>query len=138
MVIMLNYKHQTYRFNIFRICQLMFYGRTQQMGYSDLLPLTLPLVMYIFSGGSVISTLGMWLLIETIGSFTFSFLGYTTGHFHPNIFMDGDTPRYYHKRYSAFMKIEVCFALGRRKIETGGFYSLIVYPIDEKYWARNF
>ncbi|KAF2892879.1 hypothetical protein ILUMI_13296 [Ignelater luminosus] len=78
---------------LLRICQLLFYGRVKQIGFGDLLPFILPLVMYMFNSDSIISTIGMWLVIETIGSLTFSFLGYTTGHFHPNIFIDGDKPR---------------------------------------------
>ncbi|KAF2892878.1 hypothetical protein ILUMI_13295 [Ignelater luminosus] len=65
----------------------------QVFDITNLLPLILPTAMHLFSEQSLCSTLGMWLLIIIIGSCLFCYFAFTDGHYHPDIFVDGDTPR---------------------------------------------
>ncbi|KAK5641848.1 hypothetical protein RI129_010395 [Pyrocoelia pectoralis] len=66
---------------------------TKQAYFSDLLPFTLPLAMYLFSGVSLAKVLEMWIFVIAISSFCTSAIGFTAGHHHPDVFHEGDAPR---------------------------------------------
>lgn len=66
------------------------------MYWHDLLPLTLPLVMYYGSGGSadVWFCVRQWLTITSVASFAFSLFALNAGHHDPKIYHEGDANRY--------------------------------------------
>lgn len=66
----------------------------QNLKLADTSVFLLPLGMYIFGGQSLLHTLGMWNFIIIVGSLHFGFVGLHAAHHHPDIFHDGDTPRY--------------------------------------------
>lgn len=66
-----------------------------KLEFHDLSLIVLPLVMILFGGQSFLHTLGMYNLILVIGSLHYGFVGLHAAHHHPDIFHDGDTPRYY-------------------------------------------
>lgn len=61
---------------------------------TDLLPFLIPACMYLFGGTTLLYTLLMWGWIVFFSSFHFGVVGLNAAHHHPNIFHDGDTPRY--------------------------------------------
>lgn len=67
--------------------------RTKQAHFSDLLPFTLPLAMYLFSDISLAKVLQMWIFVITIASFSLSVIGFSASHHHPDLFHEGDAPR---------------------------------------------
>nr|CAI5858928.1 unnamed protein product [Callosobruchus analis] len=67
-------------------------GRNLKM--TDMSSVILPLSMYILGGQTVIATVWMWNFILHVGAFYFALVGLNAGHHHPDIFHDGDTPRY--------------------------------------------
>lgn len=68
---------------------------TNIMYWHDLLPLTLPLVMYYGSGGSasLLLCIRQWISMTTIASFAFSVIGLNAAHHDPEIYHEGDKNR---------------------------------------------
>lgn len=62
------------------------------------MPLSIPVVMFILGRRSLHETLIMWTVIVCVASFIFFMVGQNAAHHHPDIFHDGDTPRYVTKR----------------------------------------
>lgn len=58
------------------------------------MPLSVPIVLYLFGGRSLYETIIMWTVIVCVASFVFFMVGQNAAHHHPDIFHDGDTPRY--------------------------------------------
>jgi len=76
-----------------RILQYVYLKETRQLHWSDVIPFTLPTVMYFVAGQPLLPTIGMWLFIVTSGSLWFGMVGFNAAHHHPEIFHEGDTPR---------------------------------------------
>lgn len=61
---------------------------------TDVLPFLVPLFMYIVGDKSLLYTIFIWFWIISCASFHFGLVGLNAAHHHPNIFHDGDTPRF--------------------------------------------
>lgn len=61
---------------------------------SDLIPLIVPLTMFVFGSSSLIVVLKVWLQIILVNSFLFGLIGLNAGHHHPDIVHEGDKIRY--------------------------------------------
>lgn len=59
----------------------------------DVIPFIPLLVMYTYSGATLVDTFVMWCWVVLSASFFFSLNGFNAAHHHPDIFHDGDTPR---------------------------------------------
>ncbi|KAF2890323.1 hypothetical protein ILUMI_15850, partial [Ignelater luminosus] len=59
----------------------------------QLLPLVIPLLMFIFTSHPLHWIFVMYIWILICGSFFFGVIGLNAAHHHPDIFHDGDTPR---------------------------------------------
>lgn len=68
-------------------------GETKHVGTQDFVPFIAPILMYLFGGQSLGSTLLMWFYITSIGSLQFAAVGINAAHQRPDIFHDGDAPR---------------------------------------------
>jgi len=73
--------------------KIICFWQAKSLDMTDFLPFSFPIVMYCLGGQSILATLGMWQFILSVGSFIFSAVAFTGGHFHPDIFIDGDTAR---------------------------------------------
>lgn len=71
-----------------------FATQTNLFEKSDLIPLSVPLVMYIFGNPNIWIVLKIWFQIITTGSFIFGLIGLNAGHHHPDIVHEGDKLRY--------------------------------------------
>ncbi|KAF5293576.1 hypothetical protein FQA39_LY03061 [Lamprigera yunnana] len=60
---------------------------------SLILPFIVPLLMYSLGGQTFMSTLYMWQVITLCSSTTFGMIAFTTSHMHPDLYVEGDTPR---------------------------------------------
>ncbi|KAF5270268.1 hypothetical protein FQA39_LY18884 [Lamprigera yunnana] len=69
------------------------YRKKQSLNLIDVIPFSLPFVMFVLSGASLIDVLKMWLFIISLGSFVFGMIGVNAAHHHPEIFHEGDAPR---------------------------------------------
>ncbi|PSN47115.1 Cytochrome b5-related protein [Blattella germanica] len=67
---------------------------SRPMRYDIVIPFIPLMLMYYFSGATFGETFFMWVWIVCVSSFIFGFLGFNGAHHHPNIFHDGDTPRF--------------------------------------------
>nr|CAD7423343.1 unnamed protein product [Timema monikensis] len=72
---------------------LIFHGYLDNVRKTDIIPLILPSLMYFLSGSGLLQTLVTWSWILVTGSFFFGLIGINGAHHHPDVFMDGDTPR---------------------------------------------
>ncbi|XP_055372163.1 cytochrome b5-related protein-like [Condylostylus longicornis] len=61
--------------------------------YDDIIAFTLPLAMYLTTGGTLYIVLKTWILIILGASFIFSLIGLNAAHHHPDIHHDGDVMR---------------------------------------------
>lgn len=86
------YNIYTYIKYIYRIKEFL-KGRRNHIKSTDLLALTLPLVMYLASGQTLLNTIIMWNFVVMVGSTHLYFVGLHAAHHHPEIFHDGDEPR---------------------------------------------
>lgn len=69
-------------------------GRKRNIFYlDDIIPFTIPLVMYLFSGAGILTVLKMWLVIILFSGFMFGLIGLNAAHHHPDITHDGDAMR---------------------------------------------
>ncbi|XP_062142200.1 cytochrome b5-related protein [Drosophila sulfurigaster albostrigata] len=68
---------------------------TNIMYWHDLLPLTIPLVMYLGSSGSagLLFCVRQWLAMTSIASFSFCVIGLNAAHHDPEIYHEGDKNR---------------------------------------------
>lgn len=68
---------------------------TNIMYWHDLLALTIPLAMYVGSGGSagVLFCIRQWLAMTSIASFAFCVIGLNAAHHDPEIYHEGDAHR---------------------------------------------
>ncbi|KAF5308051.1 hypothetical protein FQR65_LT06426 [Abscondita terminalis] len=69
-------------------------GHTKHISKADLLPWTIPATLYFITGQPLFTILKMWLFVILVGGLWFSLVGITTTHYHPEIFIDGDKPRF--------------------------------------------
>ncbi|KAF2892875.1 hypothetical protein ILUMI_13292 [Ignelater luminosus] len=76
-----------------RVLQYIYLKDTRGLHWSEIIPFTLPLSMYLVSGQPLLLTIGMWLFIVTFGSLWFGVVGFNAAHHAPEIFHDGDAPR---------------------------------------------
>lgn len=60
----------------------------------ELLPLAVPLLMYLLSGSSIWVAVKCYLVIMVGSSFYFSLVGLNAGHHHLEVVHDGDALRY--------------------------------------------
>ncbi|CAG2053691.1 unnamed protein product [Timema podura] len=72
---------------------LIFHGYLDNVRKTDVIPLILPSLMYFLSGSGLLQTLVTWSWILVTASFFFGLIGINGAHHHPDVFMDGDTPR---------------------------------------------
>ena len=61
-----------------------------QFHIDDVIPLSLPLSMYLFGGVGILNVFKMWLILLLCGSFFFGLIGFHAGHHNPNAVHDGD------------------------------------------------
>ncbi|XP_017134250.1 cytochrome b5-related protein [Drosophila elegans] len=61
--------------------------------WDDLIGLTLPIFLYLFTGADLFETLISWQIIVAVGSFIFGLVGLTAAHHDPRILHDGDAQR---------------------------------------------
>lgn len=82
---------------IIGIIYSIFYSlrHTNIMYWHDLLTLTIPLAMYVGSGGSagVLLCIRQWLAMIAISSFSFCVIGLNAAHHDPEIYHEGDAFR---------------------------------------------
>ncbi|KAF2892876.1 hypothetical protein ILUMI_13293 [Ignelater luminosus] len=78
---------------VVRFLGLIYFKPRRPLEACELLPLLLPLSMYLISGQSLLATIGLWQIIIVATSFTFSVIAFTNSHIHPEIYIDGDTTR---------------------------------------------
>lgn len=62
----------------------------QKLYWDDLIPFTLPTLMYIFGNSDVMIVLKFWFFIITLSSFMYGVVGLNAGHHHNEVFHDGD------------------------------------------------
>ncbi|KAK5641849.1 hypothetical protein RI129_010396 [Pyrocoelia pectoralis] len=99
-------------------------AKTRVIFLSDLIPLTLPLAMFLVSGVNFQAALKMWLFIIIISSFTFSAIGFNASHHHPDVFHEGDAPR--QKRLDwGIHQLDTAF--DRREINGNWFWVLTMF-----------
>nr|CAD7453415.1 unnamed protein product [Timema tahoe] len=72
---------------------LIVHGYLDNVRKTDVIPLILPSLMYFLSGSGLLQTLVTWSWILVTASFFFGLIGINGAHHHPDVFMDGDTPR---------------------------------------------
>ena len=65
----------------------------------DVIPWIWFLFLYLGSRQTVSTTLLFFLWIQLVGSFFFGLIGLNAGHHHPDVFHDGDAPRYDKKQF---------------------------------------
>ncbi|BFF94378.1 cytochrome b5-related protein [Drosophila madeirensis] len=63
------------------------------MYWDDLIPITLPLFLYLTTGVGLSAALWSWLHVLAVGAFFFGFIGLTAAHHDPRILHDGDAQR---------------------------------------------
>lgn len=63
---------------------------------SDLVPLIVPAVMFVFGSSNPFTVFKVWLQIILTNSFLFGLIGLNAGHHHPDIVHEGDKIRYIH------------------------------------------
>lgn len=69
--------------------------RERKFYWDEVLPITHPLVMYMFGGeNTFLDAMKMYALIIVFGSFIFSVIALNAGHHHPDILHDGDKIRF--------------------------------------------
>ncbi|XP_036343653.1 cytochrome b5-related protein-like [Rhagoletis pomonella] len=61
--------------------------------WHDILPLSIPLAMFLFSDLTLLLSLRQWLFITMIASFAFSVIGLNAAHHDPEIYHEGDANR---------------------------------------------
>lgn len=79
-----------YTFRYYLISQ----GLIKERHLTEFIPYFIPILMYLTTNRTLLETILMWLWIVTAGSFHFGVVGVNAAHHHPEIFHDGDTPRY--------------------------------------------
>lgn len=62
----------------------------QELFWDDLLPLSLPALMFILGNSNIWIVLKVWFFIITLASFMYGFVSINAGHHHNKIFHDGD------------------------------------------------
>ncbi|CAG2067495.1 unnamed protein product, partial [Timema podura] len=73
---------------------LMFKGEPKMVTAPDALSFLIPVVMMFCGGSGLKDTLLLWTTVLISSSFFFGLIGLNAGHHHPEVFHDGDTPRY--------------------------------------------
>lgn len=84
---------QTYSFSACRTTTSIV-KRRNLFDKTDLIPLSIPLVMFVFGTPNIWIVLKIWLQIILTGSFLFGAIGLNAGHHHPDIVHDGDKLRF--------------------------------------------
>ncbi|KAK5637954.1 hypothetical protein RI129_012249 [Pyrocoelia pectoralis] len=77
------------------------------LGNSDhiektLLAWILPLFVYVLTKQPLLHVMTMWIFVMLNTGLWFSFIGFATNHYHPDIFMDGDKPRENERDWGVF------------------------------------
>lgn len=70
-----------------------FTTKTNLFETSDLVPLIVPVSMFIFGSSSIWIVAKVWMQIVLINSFMFGLIGLNAGHHHPDNVHDGDKVR---------------------------------------------
>lgn len=66
----------------------------ETMFADELIPLAVPIIMWLFGGDySIMMTLKMFLIIVLAGGFVYGIVAINAGHHHPEIVHDGDAIR---------------------------------------------
>jgi hypothetical protein len=60
----------------------------------DAIPLVIPTSMMVFAGVSAGNAFWMWMWVTTSSSLFFHIIAFNGAHHHPEIFHEGDAPRY--------------------------------------------
>ena len=60
----------------------------------DAIPLVIPLSMVALAGASLRDAIWMWLWVTAASSLFFHIIAFNGAHHHPEIFHEGDAPRY--------------------------------------------
>lgn len=63
---------------------------TNRLGWDDLLPLVVPITMYLCTSAPLLLILKYWTLIFFSASFCFTLIGLNAAHHHPDITHEGD------------------------------------------------
>ena len=77
-------------------------GNIDSLRLDDAIPLVIPLSMVGFAGVSLGDAFRMWLWVTATSSLFFHIIAFNGAHHHPEIFHEGDTPRY------CFFKLITC------------------------------
>lgn len=62
----------------------------QKLYWDDLVPFTLPVLMYLLGNPNILIVLKFWLFIITMASLMYGIVALNAGHHHNEIFHDGD------------------------------------------------
>ena len=69
-------------------------GNIDSLRLDDAIPLVIPLSMVGFAGASLGDAFRMWLWVTATSSLFFHIIAFNGAHHHPEIFHEGDAPRY--------------------------------------------
>jgi hypothetical protein len=69
-------------------------GKIDALRMDDAIPLVIPLSMLAFAGASRGDAFFMWMWVTASSSLFFHVIAFNGAHHHPEIFHEGDAPRY--------------------------------------------
>ncbi|XP_055691864.1 cytochrome b5-related protein-like [Lutzomyia longipalpis] len=93
------------------------------LGLDDLIPFSVPLVMYLATGESITSVINTWLYIVFAGSFIFSLIGFNASHHHSGVVHEGDAIR----QNSDWAIYQMDTAMDREDINRSHFFTLTFF-----------
>jgi hypothetical protein len=70
-------------------------GKFDALRMDDAIPLLIPLSMVAFAGSSPGEAFLMWMWVTATSSLFFHVIAFNGAHHHPEIFHEGDAPRYF-------------------------------------------
>uniref|UniRef100_A0A1L8DY89 Cytochrome b5-related protein n=1 Tax=Nyssomyia neivai TaxID=330878 RepID=A0A1L8DY89_9DIPT len=94
-----------------------------RLGLDDLIPFSVPLVMYVATGENITSVLNTWIYIIISGSFVFSLIGFNASHHHSGVVHDGDAVR----QNSDWAIYQMDTAMDREDINKSHFFTLTFF-----------
>uniref|UniRef100_A0A1B0CJ83 Putative delta 6-fatty acid desaturase/delta-8 sphingolipid desaturase n=1 Tax=Lutzomyia longipalpis TaxID=7200 RepID=A0A1B0CJ83_LUTLO len=99
------------------------YKGQSHLGLDDLIPFSVPLVMYLATGESITSVINTWLYIVFAGSFIFSLIGFNASHHHSGVVHEGDAIR----QNSDWAIYQMDTAMDREDINRSHFFTLTFF-----------
>jgi hypothetical protein len=80
-------------------------GKIDSLRLDDSIPLVIPVSMMAFAGVSAVDAFWMWMWITVTSSLFFHIIAFNGAHHHPEIFHEGDAPRYSEFLYLIFFSV---------------------------------